>query len=198
MIYDAEFYRDSELNQKYAEKLEYIPPQSIGYIELTAEERKKLHKVMNSGGESALSIGLGAGLCLLGAIICRLIDHKTSNTFYFLTATAILLFILLISTAFLPKNVQYKGAFRGRVLANETQQKLVGSHGDAELRPYFYESGLNGRKQTYYYITVETNEKYKAVRYISCTKVDYERLKFGDMVTVVCKGGEFLVGFPAQ
>lgn len=196
MIYDEEFYRDIEFNQGYAEKLEYLSPQSIGYIKLTEEECKNLRKVLNYGGESALSIGLGAGLCLLGAIICRLTDNKAGNTFYFLLAIAILLFILLILTAFLPKGVQYKGAFRGKVFAKETQQKIVGTHGDNVLRPYFYESGLSGRKQTYYYITVETEEKYKAVRHISCTKEDYERLKFGDTVTVVYIGGDFLVGFP--
>lgn len=196
MIYDEEFYRDNEFNQRYAEKLEYLPPQSIGYIKLTAEERKNLRKVLNFGGESALSIGLGAGLCLLGAIICRLIENKASNTFYFLIAIVILLCIPLISIAILPKRVQYKGAFRGKVFAKETQQKIVGTHGDNALRPYFYESGLSGRKQTYYYITVETNEKYKAVRYISCIKENYERLKFGDTVTVVYMGGELLVGFP--
>lgn len=197
MIYDDGFYGENGLNRNYTEKLEYIPPQSIGEFDITDNELKALRRVL---GNDKWQLDFILGITIV--LIFEIVNYIYGNKLALIAILTIVLGFVGIEILFYRGDKSFRdrvqAGFRGRVVAKETLNKLVGTHGDNELRPYYYDSGMKDKKQTYYYITVETEEKYKAVRHISCTQQHYDRLKFGDRVTVVYLGEDFLVGFISE
>lgn len=171
----------------------YISPKSIGYIELTPQEKQKIKNVNEEDSEKPVDVIIAF---LFIVISIPLNSHK--NIVF--DVILIILFLAYLSIRLIchfSNNINYKAASYGTVVDKEVIYQEISIKSDQKLKPYNrdgVERTSSMKKKAFYYLIVKLDTG-EYVRYVNCIDKDFDCLEQGNKVLVVYYGGEKICGY---
>lgn len=173
------------------EDIEYIPPNQIGYTELSEEERKIILKAEKKYMSDIYALIISIIALALGIYWAK--DGITETSAAYITTSTAWIIILL----FTKNKIKFTASARGIVVRKDAIMQKVVPNQKYTYKRYFSEPPFTNQpltEQEFYYLTVKlTDGRY--VRYVNCLKEDFDTLSEGDIILAVCYGFNEIKGY---